>query len=187
MASKKRTAMKRIAAAAKKAPIPRLAVTAENATAMPTEADVRFVNDTPLPTPTTERVMHDIASAFTPRVCRVLGKPEAKAFFGSRMDSEQIVQDASLATDAETAAARFAHGAMAAQQIGAPAQQRLMAQASLIIDSAEDFIAAFPKLANDLQDLVTWWTATFPGGGPKQKPANTRPATTAPASVAVKS
>jgi len=139
---------------------------------LPNTRDVAFLEKTTIPAPTPDRVFHTVFSAFTPRVTKLLHKEDAKAFFGSRLRPEKIVEDVTLSTNAEGVAARMMHGAAIAQQIAAPAEVRLVEQLQLIIDNAADFLAEFPQYQDDLEPALTWWTSTFPGGGPRQKPAN---------------
>jgi len=148
---------------------------------LPSTRDVAFLEKTTIPAPIPDRVFHSVASAFTPRVTKLLHKEDAKAFFGSRLKPEKIVDDVTLSTNAEGVAARMMHGASIAQQIAAPAEVRLVEQLQLIIDNAADFLAEFPQYQDDLEAALTWWTSTFPGGGPRQKPASgTTPTTTSP-------
>ncbi|MBS2030826.1 MAG: hypothetical protein JST54_23180 [Deltaproteobacteria bacterium] len=173
MAKKKGvSAVKELLAASRKSGVPTSHAADDGAGSLPTTHDVSFLEKTALPAPISDRVFHTVPGAFTPRVTKVLRKEDAKAFFGSRLKPEKIVDDVTLATNAESVAARMTHGASIAQQIAAPAELRLVEQLQLIVDNAADFLAQFPQYQDDLEPALTWWTSTFPGGGPRQKPAN---------------
>lgn len=135
-----------------------------NATTLPMESDVRFVRDNPLPGPVKERVVHSIVEGFTPRVCVTLQKPEVSAFYGNRLKPHEITRNAELAVEASAVAARLAHGAEVATQIGEPAHADLLLQASFIVRDAPELIRQHPNLADGLADILNWWSTTFPGG-----------------------
>ena len=105
-----------------------------------------------------------------------LGKKELHDFYGSRLKAERVLHDAGLASEALSVSARFKHGADIADQIAATPLIRLMEAASLIARDADELMAQHPDLAEGLSNLLTWWTTTFPGGGPKPKTDEKAPA-----------
>ena len=147
----------------------------------PRVEDVRFVEDHKLPAIINDRVLPTVADAFTGRACATLSKEEVRKFYGVRLKSEQILHDSELCQEGLSVAARFVHGAAMADQITAPALVRLANAASLIMRDIAELQAEYPSLAEGLKDLVDWWTATYPGGGPKAKGDTTSPAAPAKA------
>lgn len=149
-----------------------------NEVTLPTERDIRFLVQTPLTPPVVERLIHSVVDAFPGHVVATLKRPEVGEFFGKRVKSDQIAQDAELALEATAVYQRLAHGAARAQQIAEAPLQRLQEQAARIVRDVEELTAEHPELADGLKSLTDWWSATFPGGGSKAK---SEPAPAAPA------
>lgn len=161
-------ALKKLAANGRKSP-PAVINNADDGGSLPTVQDTKFLENTPLPAAVDDRVFHGIASAYSPRVVKALRKFEVQAFIGSRLEPEKIEDDVALVLQAEGVADRMRHGAEVAQQIAAPPELRLLNQLALVVDAAPDLIARYPKLKDDLEPAIAWWTSTFPGGGPRTK------------------
>jgi hypothetical protein len=154
----------------KKPPVPRgILASLGNETTLPTERDATFLQSTPLTPPVTDRLIHSVVDAFTGRVVATLQRAEVIAFFGKRVKVDQIATDAELALEAMGVAQRLSHGAERAHQIAQAPLARLMEQASRIVRDAHELTAEHPGLADGLKSLTDWWSATFPGGGPRSK------------------
>lgn len=135
----------------------------------PGERDLRFIRDRKVPPPTNDRLVRNMAPAFTPSVVRTLRRPEVVAFLGSRSDPDQLEEDIQLALEGTAVEERFRHGADRAKQMTDPAQVRLMDQGSFVMRNYDDLVTKFPDVADGLQDLADWWSATFPGGPGRPK------------------
>ncbi len=127
------------------------------------DADLKFIQDTALPAAPAITPNKDVVGAFDETVRAGLKKPEVASFFGVRFNAEKIVKAAELSERATAIIAKLDHLKGNMEQVAAASNATLVEAASLLAKDWDDFAVMFPKRADELASIETWWNTAHPG------------------------